>query len=90
MNEIIKKLTSRKFLSAAAGFLSGLGMIYGLDGNVVTQVAGAVVAVASVVTYIKTEGKIDAESVKDAAQQVQEAVESVVDSSDGSTTPQLK
>lgn len=42
-------------------------MVFKLDENTVSSVAGAVVSVASVVSYIITEGKVDAENVRKAA-----------------------
>ncbi|MCI9375985.1 MAG: hypothetical protein HFF85_06270, partial [Oscillibacter sp.] len=39
-----------------------------LDESTISSIAGAVVSVASVVSYIITEGKVDAESVKKAAE----------------------
>lgn len=59
-----RKLSSRKLWAAAAGVVTGLAMVFGLDESTISSVAGAVVSVASVVTYIITEGKVDAESVK--------------------------
>lgn len=71
------KLTSRKLWAAVAGIVTGLAMVFGLDEGVITSVAGAVVSLASVITYIVTEGKIDAAGVKNAIEDVQEAVEAV-------------
>lgn len=48
-------------------------MVFGLDEGVIATVAGAVVSVASVVTYIVTEGRVDAQSVKTVVQAVQNA-----------------
>ena len=39
-------------------------MVFRLDEGIISSVAGAVVSVASVVAYIVTEGKVDAESIK--------------------------
>ena len=50
-----RKLSSRKLWAAAAGIVTGLAMVFGL---------GAVVSAASVIAYIITEGKVDAEGVK--------------------------
>lgn len=75
MQTIAEKLSSRKLWAAVAGIVSGLAMVFGLDESVITTVAGAVVSVVSVVTYIVTEGKVDAESVKQTVIAVQEAVE---------------
>lgn len=59
---IKKKLTSRKFWAAVAGFVAGLAVVFGLDEDVIAQVAGLVGSIASVVAFIVTEGKIDAAS----------------------------
>lgn len=72
---MMQKLTSRKFLTAVAGFVTGLAMVFGLDTDVITSVAGAVVSVASVITYIITEGKVDAAAVAQAVECVGAAVE---------------
>ena len=80
MKTIKEKLTSRKFLAALAGLVSGLAMVFGLDESIISQVSGAVVSVASVIAYIITEGKIDAAAVGDAAEDVAEAVDSVMNS----------
>ena len=72
-----RKLSSRKLWAAVAGIVTGLAMALGLDQSVISNVAGAVVSAASVVAYIITEGKVDAESVKKAVEDAQEAVEAV-------------
>jgi hypothetical protein len=53
----------------------GGAMIFGIDLNVAGQIAGAIMAVASAVSYILVEGRIDAESVKNAAEKIQEAID---------------
>lgn len=78
MKTLKEKLTSRKFLAAVAGLIAGLAMVFGLDESIVTQVSGAVVSVASVIAYIITEGRIDAAAVGQAAEDVAEAVDSVI------------
>lgn len=74
------KITSRKFLAAIAGLVTGLAMVFGLDESIISQVSGAVVSVASVIAYIITEGKIDAAAVGQSAEDVAEAVDSVMNS----------
>lgn len=74
-----RKLSSRKLWAAAAGIVTGLAMVFGLDEGTISSVAGAVVSVASVVTYIITEGKVDSESVKKAVEDVQGATGAVRD-----------
>ena len=61
-----RKLSSRKLWAAIAGVVTGLAMVFKLDESTISSVAGAVVSMASVVSYIITEGKVDAESVKKA------------------------
>ncbi len=77
MSTLIKKLSSRKLWAAVVGIATGLGMVFGLDEGVISTVSGAVVAVASVITYIITEGKIAAAAVKTAVESVQEAAAAV-------------
>lgn len=77
MNNMIRKLSSRKLWAAVAGVVTGLAMVFGLDENVISTVAGAVVSVMSVMTYIITEGKVDAESVKNAIEDIQDGIEVV-------------
>lgn len=72
-----RKLSSRKLWAAVAGIVTGLAMVFGLDENTISTVAGAVVSVASVVAYIMAEGKVDAEGVKKAVEGVQDAVDTV-------------
>ena len=64
MSNFIKKITSRKLWLAIAGVATGVAVILGVDGSEISNISGAVVSLASVMTYIITEGKIDSESVK--------------------------
>lgn len=64
MKTLLKKLTSRKFLAALAGIASGLVMVFGLDEGAVNTAAGAVTTMASVISYILAEGRIDAAVTK--------------------------
>ena len=82
---IKQKLSSRKLWAAVAGVVTGLAMVFGLDETVINTVAGAVVSVVSVMTYIITEGKIDAEGVKNAVVEIQQGIERIEgdDDSDG-------
>lgn len=62
-----RKLSSRKLWAAAAGIAAGLAMVFGLDEDAISTVAGAVVSLASMAAYIVTEGRVDAERVKGTA-----------------------
>lgn len=76
--ELLNKLKSRKLWAAMVGVIVGVAMMFGIDPNVAETVSGAVISVVSVVTYIITEGRIDAAAVGDAAQKVQDAMDAVV------------
>ena len=64
MNDIIRKLTSRKFLLALVGVVSGLALAFGVEGSEITQVVttigGIITALGSAVAYIGAEAKVDA------------------------------
>ena len=77
MDVLKKKLLSRKLWTAIVGIIMGVSMVFGLDQDVVSTVAGAVVSLISVITYIYTEGKIDAASVGRTAQDIQDAIDAV-------------
>ena len=79
MKNFLKKLSSRKLWAAVAGLVAGLAIAFGLEENVITSVAGAVVSVISLVSYIVTEGKIDATAVGNTVQAVQDAVQTVTE-----------
>ena len=77
---MLGKLKSRKFLTCVAGVMMGVCMVFGLDEGAINTIAGAVTAVASIVMYIYTEGKIDAEAVdkiKDTAEDVKDVIDVV-------------
>ena len=59
-HDIIRKLTSRKFWVAVAGFVSGL--IIALDGNAETAetISALILQGASVIGYLVAEGLTDA------------------------------
>ena len=82
MNDILKKLTSRKLWMAIAGVATGIAMALGVDGSDITAVAGAITALVSVVTYIVTEGKVDAEGVKNTVIEIQNAAEVITNEAD--------
>ena len=64
MNDIIRKLTSRKFLLALVGVVSGLALAFGVEGSEINQmvstVGGILTALGSAVVYINAEAKVDA------------------------------
>ena len=64
MNDIIRKLTSRKFLLAMVGAASGLALAFGVNGSEITElvslIAGIIAAAGSAISYIHAEAKVDA------------------------------
>lgn len=82
MENIKKKLSSRKLWAAVAGLVVGVATIFGADAGEISTVAGAVVSLFSVVAYIITEGRIDAAAAGDAAGKLQDAIDVVVGEED--------
>lgn len=64
MSDFLRKMTSRKFLLALAGAVSGFAMAFGVEGSelgeLIRLVGGLLAAVGAVVAYITGEAKIDA------------------------------
>ncbi len=58
-----RKLTSRKFWVAVAGFVAGLIVIFGGSQDTADKVSGSIMSGAAVVGYILAEGLTDAASV---------------------------
>lgn len=58
--DIIRKLTSRKFWMAVAGFVSGLLVAMGEDAATAETVSGLIMSGASVLGYLLAEGLADA------------------------------
>lgn len=69
--KIRQKLASTKLWCAIAG--AAVGVYIALGGNMtdIQSIAGAVTALLSLATYIVTEGRVDAEAVKLAADALQ-------------------
>lgn len=60
--DIIRKLTSRKFWVAVVGFITPLLLAFGVAETDVTQIVAIIMAGADVVAYIVAEGLVDAGS----------------------------
>ena len=60
--DIIRKLTSRKFWIAVVGFITPLLLAFGVAETSVSQVTAIIMAGADVVAYIVAEGMVDANS----------------------------
>lgn len=55
-----KKLTSRKFWLAVAGLIVGVLAMFGVPGNLTSQISGVIMSLGSVIAYIAGEGLVDA------------------------------
>ena len=73
------KLSSRKLWAMIAGVVVGVAMAMGADADTIQTVAGAVTALASVITYIITEGKVDFAAVSQTIEIIGNAVEALED-----------
>ena len=62
---IIRKLTSRKFWVAVAGFVSGLIIAFDGDAEVAETVSGLILQGAAVLGYMIAEGLADAGHVEE-------------------------
>lgn len=62
--QLIKKLTSRKFILAAITAIAGLITLIVGDNVIVQTIAGAAMTIVPTIVYCIMEGKIDAASVK--------------------------
>ena len=60
--DIVKKLTSRKFWLAVAAFVTELIIAFRGDAEMAETVSGIIMAGATVIAYIVGEGMIDSEN----------------------------
>lgn len=61
IEQIVRKLTSRKLWLAVAGFVSGILVAFKVDAETVETISGLIMSGASVIAYIVAEGLVDAE-----------------------------
>ena len=66
-NDIIRKLTSRKFWLAIAAFITELIVAFKGDAETAETVSGMIMAGATVIAYVLGEGLIDAEKCLETA-----------------------
>ena len=64
-DDIVRKLTSRKFWMAAALFVSGLITAFGGEKDLAETVSGCIMQLASVVGYLLAEGLTDSKTTKE-------------------------
>ena len=66
-NDIIRKLTSRKFWLAIAAFITELVVAFKGDAATAETISGMIMAGATVIAYIVGEGLVDAEKCLETA-----------------------
>lgn len=59
MNDLVKKLASRKFWSLIIGLVIAIGILYGVDQGTVERVIAVIGAFSSIMYYMYVEGNID-------------------------------
>ena len=79
---LTQKLKSTKLWACIAGVGVGIAIYMGADADTIQTVAGAVTALASVITYIITEGRVDFAAVTQTVELIGEAVEALEDEED--------
>ena len=62
--DLIRKLTSRKFWVALVAFITPLLLAFGVAESTVTQVTAIIMAGADVLAYLLAEGLVDALNAK--------------------------
>ncbi len=77
--DLKRKLSSRKLWACLLGVAFGISVAFGVDGDTITQVAGAVTSLVSIVTYVITEGKIDAAAVNQAYEDADIIIDAVAE-----------
>ena len=58
--DLIRKLTSRKFWVALVGFITALLVAFNVDSGSVEQITSIIMSFASLIAYILAEGWTDA------------------------------
>lgn len=61
--DLVRKLTSRKFWVALVGFITALLIAFNVDSGSIEQITSIIMSFASLVAYIVAEGLVDANSV---------------------------
>jgi len=84
-SEILSKVTSRKFLVALVGVISGIALLFTKN-----YTEGTVTLVTSIVGYILAEGYVDAKAVKNVAEAVDLIVKEVVKETENKNAEDVK
>lgn len=71
---LLTKLTSRKFIISVIPTIAALFAYFGADDNTVQMIASATIIVASTVSYVIVEGRVDAKGIASTITDIVEAV----------------
>ena len=63
-DDLIKKLSSRKFWASVSAFVCAMCILFGVDEMTTEKLAATVSALGVLATYILTEGYIDVKRIK--------------------------
>lgn len=72
---MLEKFKSRKFLMAALSVIVGIMGMFGVADNTIEMVSSIALILIPIITYIVTEGKIDAAAVN----QVVSSIDDIID-----------
>lgn len=61
--DLVRKLTSRKFWVALVGFVTALLVAFKVDAGSVEQIASIIMSFASLIAYVLAEGLVDANNI---------------------------
>ena len=68
-NDLIRKLTSRKFWAAVAGFIAPILLAPGAADSTATKITALIMSGGTLIAYILGEGMIDAEYAANGTQE---------------------
>ena len=67
--DLIRKITSRKFISALLGFITAVLIAFKMSENEIAQIVAIVGSFMTLISYILAEGQIDAAAINSQAKE---------------------
>ena len=67
--DLIRKLTSRKFASALLAFITAVLMAFNMPENQIAQIVAIIGSFLTLISYILAEGQIDAAAINSQAKE---------------------
>ena len=77
MNNIISKLTSRKFWVTLISVITGIAQLFGAEGELASVLGGVALALVPTVIYVITEGNIDAKMAKELISELSDSLDEI-------------